>query len=76
MQPHEVLDALHESEINCRVECFFDSGWIAQLGDELNGFSIAPVKASTFAACVAELADQACAIYPKSMFAEHYRTKT
>ena len=74
MQPHEILDALHDSEINCRIECFFDSGWTAWLGDEMNGFRIAPVPAPNFAACVIELAEQACAIYPKSKFAEYYRT--
>ena len=74
MQPHEILNALHDSEINCRIECFFDSGWTAWLGDEMNGFRIAPVPAPNFAAYVIELAKQACAIYPKSKFAEDYRT--
>ena len=74
MQHHEILDALHDSEINCRLECFFDSGWTAWLGDEMNGFRIAPVPAPNFAACVIELAEQVCAIYPQSKFAEYYRT--
>ena len=31
MQPHEILNALYASEINCRVESFFDDGWIGWL---------------------------------------------
>ena len=32
MQPHELLNALYASEINCRIESFFDDGWIGWLG--------------------------------------------
>jgi hypothetical protein len=28
MQPHEILQALYDGEINCRVESFWDDGWI------------------------------------------------
>lgn len=72
MQPHEILQALYDSEINCRVECFWDGGWIGTLGDELNGFRFAKVRGRTLADCVMELGQQACAIYPESAFAKHY----
>lgn len=40
MQPHELLNALYASEINCRIESFFDNGWIGWLGDEMNGLNL------------------------------------
>jgi hypothetical protein len=73
MQPHEILQALYESEINCRIESFWDGGWVGLLGDEVNGFRIAKVRGSTLSECVSHLASQACAVYPASAFAERYR---
>jgi hypothetical protein len=32
------LQALYDSEINFRIECFWDGGFNWQLGDELNGW--------------------------------------
>ena len=69
MQPHELLNALYASEINCRIESFFDDGWIGWLGDATNGFKFARVRRDTFPDCVRELAAQACAVYPNSDFA-------
>lgn len=73
MQPHDILQELYDSEINCRVESFWDDGWIGWLGDELNGFRFAKVRGRTFADCAMELGQQACAVYPASTFAERYR---
>ena len=70
MQPHELLNALYASEINCRIESFFDDGWIGWLGDERNGFKFARVRGDTFLECGRELAAQACAVYPNSDFAQ------
>jgi hypothetical protein len=73
MHPHEILQALYDSEINCRIECFWDGGWTGWLGDETNGFRLTEVRGLTFVECVANLANQACAVYPESVFAERYR---
>ena len=40
MQPQNILQALYDSEINCRIESFWDGGWIGWLGDEQNGFTL------------------------------------
>jgi hypothetical protein len=75
MQPHELLNALYASEINCRIESFFDDGWIGWLGDATNGFKFARVRGDTFPECVRELAAQACAVYPNSDFAQVFRDR-
>ena len=73
MQLHEILQALYESEINGRIESFWEGGWVGLLGDEVNGFRVAKVRGSTLLECVCHLASQACAVYPASAFAERYR---
>ena len=75
MQLHELLNALYASEINCRIESFFDDGWIGWLGDGMNGFKVARVRGDTFSECVKELAAQACAVYPTSDFAQVFRDR-
>ena len=72
MAPQEIPQALHDSEINCRLESFYDGGWTAWLGDEMNGFPFAKVRGDTFEECVSALADQACAVFPESVFADQY----
>ena len=74
MEPQDILQALYDSEINCRLESFYDGGWTAWLGDEMNGFRVAEVRGRTLDECVKSLADQACSIYPESAFAERYRS--
>jgi hypothetical protein len=64
-----------DSEINCRIESFWDGGWTGWLGDEMNGFTLGHVRGETLAECVAELANQACSVYPESTFADRYRTR-
>lgn len=74
MDPQDILQTLYDSEINCRIESFWDGGWRGWLGDELNGFQFATVRGETLAECVTNLASQACAAYPGSVFAERYRS--
>ena len=74
MQAQDILQALYDSEINTRIESFWDRGWTGWLGDEMNGFTLGHVRGATFAECVVELANQACSVYPASAFAERYRT--
>ena len=33
MLPQDILQALYDSEINCRIESFWDGGWTGWLGD-------------------------------------------
>lgn len=73
MQPLEILQALYASEINCRIESFWDGGWTAVLGDEMNGFPWARGGAPTLEGCLSELASQAASIYPDSEFAKAFR---
>jgi hypothetical protein len=75
MLPQDILQALYESEINCRIESFWDGGWVGLLDNELNGFRVAKVRGATFAECVNNLAGQACLVYPMSNFASAYRGK-
>lgn len=74
MQPQDILQALYESEINCRVESFWDGGWTGWLGDETNGFPFAKVRGKNFAECVENLGHQARAVHPFSAFAERMAT--
>jgi hypothetical protein len=76
MQSQDILQALYDSEINCRIVSFWDDGWIGWLGDEMNGFPFAKVRGKTLAECITNLAGQACAVYPASTFAERYRAAT
>jgi hypothetical protein len=32
----ETMQSLYDSEINCRVSCFWDGGWDVFIGDEIN----------------------------------------
>ena len=73
MLPQDILQALYDSEINCRIESFWDGGWTGWLGDDLNGFRLAEVSGKTLAECAENLANQACAIYPTSDFAQRYK---
>ena len=72
MQPYEILQTLYDSEINCRIESFWNGGWTGWLGDEMNGFTLGHARGQTLAECVAELANQACSVYPESAFVERY----
>jgi hypothetical protein len=33
-----VMRKLYESEINCAISSFWDSGWDVKLGEEMNGY--------------------------------------
>jgi len=66
-----VMAALYRSEINCSVYSFWDSGWTAKLGDEMNGYrAISTMMYST--AEVAEwMTKEACEYWPTSGFAQN-----
>ena len=67
MSPTETLQALYDSEINFRIDTFWDAGFDWSLGDQMNGWK-AGDNATTFAAAVEALAAAAREHYPDSTF--------
>lgn len=65
------LRALHDSEINWQISCFFDGQWAWKLGDEMNGFSHTGSEFSMEDA-VRALVAAACRRFPESQFASRY----
>lgn len=39
MTLEQILAHMYASEINCRIDCFWDAGWNVWLGDETNGWT-------------------------------------
>jgi hypothetical protein len=65
----DVLQALYDSEINWKLECFWDSGFQWALGSEYAGF-IATGTENTRAEAVTALTTAALKHYPRSEFAK------
>jgi hypothetical protein len=63
-----VFQRLYDSEINFSVSTFWDGGFDAKLGDELNGFN-AEANVRTMLEAEAWLERQAAELYPASTFA-------
>jgi hypothetical protein len=64
--------ALHHSEINFKIESFYDGIWTATLGDQMNGrdnYSRRP----NYIDALLDLKDMAIERYPDSAFARTYR---
>ena len=68
---YRVLTELYAGEINFSLTCFWDGGFTARLGDELNGFK-GECNCYTITEALEFLRDQAILSYPKSEFAEKY----
>ena len=69
---HEIPEALHASQINFKIESFFDGVWTATLGDQMNGwgdFSRRP----NYVDALLDLKDMAIERYPESRFARKYK---
>ncbi len=64
-----VLQQMQDSEINFKLECFWDAGFLWMLGDEMNGY-IADGAAQTFDETVEALKQAALKHYPESVFAK------
>ncbi len=64
----DIIQQLYESEINCSVSSFWDSGFAWKLGDESNGF-VAEGNCDSFSAVEEALASAARRHYPESDFA-------
>jgi hypothetical protein len=64
----DVLQALHDSEINYTIAVFFDGCFTVKLGDDLNGYRWEDTY-PTIAKAVAGLVAAALEFYPDSDFA-------
>ena len=68
----DILQRLHDSEINASISTFFDRVITAKLGDEMNGF-VAEQLCETVAEAKQWLAAEAIRRYPNSEFARWHR---
>jgi hypothetical protein len=66
------LQELYDSEINWSIECFWDGGFIAKLGDDLNGFD-SEATLNSLREAIKWLVDEAIKRYPNSTFAKDWR---
>ena len=68
-----ILQELYDSEINYELSCFWDDGFDAWLGDDLNGFVAEAGTFKTINAAVEWLAEQAIRHYRNSAFARRMK---
>jgi hypothetical protein len=68
MNPSEQLKKLYASEINFRIEAFWDAGFRWKLGDDVNGY-VAEGAAKTLEDAAWLLAGAAREHFPESQFA-------
>lgn len=69
---YNVMQALHNSEINASISSFFDGEWKASLGDEMNGFSEV-TYAESFADAEIALHRMTMRHFPNSVYARKAR---
>ena len=69
---HDIPQALHDSEINFKIEAFFDKVWTATLGDQMNGWGDYS-RRPNYVDALLDLKDMAIAKYPDSGFARKFR---
>ena len=64
-----IFQRLYDSEINCGIQSFWDAGWSAWIGDDLNGRPVLRSEFQSLADVATWLEEQARKLYPKSAFA-------
>jgi hypothetical protein len=64
----EIIQRLHDSEINGSVDWFFDGVWNWRIGDQWGGWRHEG-KAASFEEAVRDLAERAFSERPRSRFA-------
>ena len=67
----EMMQDLYDSEINFRIDTFWDSGFDVYLGDKLNGY-VANTNVDTWTEAVEYLRVKAIEYWPQSEFAKRY----
>lgn len=65
----EILQLLHDSEINGSIEWFFDGAWTVRIGDPMNGIK-AEAWVETAVEAEAWLHRKARELYPESVYAK------
>jgi hypothetical protein len=70
------LQHLSDSEINWTISSFFDAGYSAFLGDNVNGIKASSRTFDTIEEAVRWLCGKACEYYPNSDFARERRRFT
>lgn len=68
---HEIPQALHDSDINFKIECFYDGVWTATLGDEMNGWDD-HTRRPNYVDALLDLKDMAIETFPNRNFATKY----
>ena len=63
-----ILQELHNSEINCGIQCFYDSCWTAWIEDEFNNNKVENASLETENQCHLWLKETAIALFPNSTF--------
>jgi hypothetical protein len=71
----DVLEDAYASEINTGIASFWDDGWAARIGDELNGYKGELIRARTTNDLALVLAVEICTQCPGSVFAEKYKER-
>lgn len=71
----KILQDLYDSEINFELSCFWDGGFTAQIGDEVNGF-VAKESFYKLNNALEWLKETAIKIYPRSLFAHNNRLQS
>lgn len=69
-----VMQELYDSEINAAVSSFWDGGFDAKLGDDMNGFK-ADACLENWDDVETWLAETAVEHYPQSQFAERWKAR-
>lgn len=68
----KVMRRLYASEINCGIQSFWDGGWSAWIGDELNGYRAEEINFDTLNEIAEWLHEKALLHYPTSGYARKY----
>ena len=68
---HEIRQALHDREINFKIESFYNGVWTATLGDHISGLGRLSRRPSHVDALL-DLKDMASERYPESAFAQKF----
>jgi hypothetical protein len=68
----DLIEGLHDSEINGEISWFYDGVWGAKLGDRWNGF-VAEATFVSLQAATRWLREKAIELYPDSEFAKQHR---
>lgn len=61
---YAALVQLYNNEINWRISCFYDAGYKAELGDDINGFKIGKQCFDGLDEAIDWLIEQAVEYYP------------